>query len=217
MANRDYCSVKNCRYNSSSNKRTKRVSLHKIPTQSNLKTIWKWKREHLQERVVSEGVRLIASEYLSLMEMDILWNYVNWFCKSFQCLDSGQVTFRNLQNYKINFSYCLLLPGNKFQLHPSKCNKLRLTFARSPTKDELVEIAGCKIHTVQVVKLLGAYIQEELKWNSHVREMMKKLSWQTPVFFSVTKARQSSSWRPSSVLCCLHPICFTLWLPGLSF
>ena len=38
-----------------------------------------------------------------------------------------------------------------------------------------MEIAGSKIHTVQVVKLLGVYIQEDLKWNSHVREMTKKM------------------------------------------
>ena len=41
MVNRDYCSVKNCRFNSFSNKRTDRVSFHKIPTQSHLKTVWK--------------------------------------------------------------------------------------------------------------------------------------------------------------------------------
>ena len=64
--------------------------------------------------------------------------------------------------------------NNKFQLHPSKCNELRITFPRSPTKYELVEIAGCKINTVQVVKLLGVYIQEDLKWDSHVIEMTKK-------------------------------------------
>ena len=38
MVNRDYCSVKNCRYNSSSNKRTERFSFHK---QSHLTSIWK--------------------------------------------------------------------------------------------------------------------------------------------------------------------------------
>ena len=69
---------------------------------------------------------------------------------------------------------CTWSPNNKFQLHPSKCNELRITFARSPTNYELVEIAGCKINTVQVVKLLGVYIQEDLKWNSHVIEMTKK-------------------------------------------
>ena len=49
-----------------------------------------------------------------------------------------------------------------------------MSFAHSPTNHELVEIDGCKIETVQVVKLLGLYIQEDLKWNSHVSEMTKK-------------------------------------------
>ena len=34
---------------------------------------------------------------------------------------------------------------------------------------------GCKINTVQVVKLLRFYIQEDLKWYSHVTEMTKKV------------------------------------------
>ena len=49
-----------------------------------------------------------------------------------------------------------------------------MSFAHSPTNHELEEIDGCKIDTVQVVKLLGLYIQEDLKWNSHVCEMTKK-------------------------------------------
>ena len=46
-------------------------------------------------------------------------------------------------------------------------NYLRITLARSPTKHELVEIDGCKIETIQIVKLLGFY-------QSHVTEMTKK-------------------------------------------
>ena len=72
------------------------------------------------------------------------------------------------------YLYGLLTTSSKVQLHPSKCNELRITFACSPTKYELVEIAWCKINTVQVVKLLGVYIQEDLKWNSHVIEMTIK-------------------------------------------
>ena len=39
-----------------------------------------------------------------------------------------------------------------------KCRELRISFPRSPTNHELVEIDGCKIKTVQVVKLLAFYI-----------------------------------------------------------
>ena len=64
---------------------------------------------------------------------------------------------------------------NMFQLHSSKCNELKITFARSPKNHELVEIDGFEIHTVQVVKLVDFYSQEYVKGNSHVTEMTKKL------------------------------------------
>ena len=59
---------------------------------------------------------------------------------------------------------------NMFQLHSSKCNELKITFARSPKNHELVEIDGFEIHT-----LVDFYSQEHLKENSHVTEMTKKL------------------------------------------
>ena len=63
----------------------------------------------------------------------------------------------------------LLRPSSNWP--PHKRNVLRITFARSPKNNKLVEIDGCKVNTV--VKLLGFYIQEGLKWNSHVKEMAK--------------------------------------------
>ena len=64
---------------------------------------------------------------------------------------------------------------NKFQVHPCKCNELKITFEPSPKNRELVEIDGCKIHAVQAVKLVDFYLQEHLKGNSHETEMTKKL------------------------------------------
>ena len=59
-------------------------------------------------------------------------------------------------------------------------NYLRITLARSPTKHELVEIDGCKIETIQIVKLLGFY-------QSHVTEMTKKADKR--LYFSVQLKR----------------------------
>ena len=73
---------------------------------------------------------------------------------------------------------------NKFQLHPFKSNELKITFALSSKNRELVDIDRCKIHTVQVVKLVDFYIQEHLKGNSHVTEMIKKLPNE---FFTITE------------------------------
>ena len=35
--------------------------------------------------------------------------------------------------------------NNKFQLHPKKCNELRMTLSRSPANHELVQINGCRV------------------------------------------------------------------------
>ena len=52
---------------------------------------------------------------------------------------------------------------NSFQLHPKKCNELRVSFVRSPPSYDLIEINGSKVSAVSVVKLLGVYFQDNLK------------------------------------------------------
>ena len=63
---------------------------------------------------------------------------------------------------------------NSFKLHPKKCNELRVSFVRSPTSYELIEINGSKVSSVRVVKLLGVYFQDNLKCNNHVSETIDK-------------------------------------------
>ena len=63
---------------------------------------------------------------------------------------------------------------NSFQLHPKKCNEPRVSFVRSPTSYELIKINGSKVSSARVVKLLGVYFQDNLKWNNHVSETIKK-------------------------------------------
>lgn len=63
---------------------------------------------------------------------------------------------------------------NSFQLDPKKCNELRVSFVRSSPSNDLIEINGSKVSAVSVVKLLGVYFQDNLKWNTHVTETIKK-------------------------------------------
>jgi len=63
---------------------------------------------------------------------------------------------------------------NLFQLHPKICNELRVFFVRSPTSYELTEINGSKVSSVWVIKLLGVNFQDNLKWNNHFSETIKK-------------------------------------------
>ena len=77
---------------------------------------------------------------------------------------------------------------NSFHLHPKKCNELRVSFLRSPTSYEFIEINGSKVCSVRVVKLLGVYFQDNLKWNNHVSETIKKAVKRLYFSFNSVKA-----------------------------
>lgn len=63
---------------------------------------------------------------------------------------------------------------NKFLIHPKKCKELRISFSRTPTEREDVTINGNIVSPVESVKILGVVLQNDLKWNSHVSESVKK-------------------------------------------
>lgn len=64
---------------------------------------------------------------------------------------------------------------NKFQLHPKKCKKLRISFSRSSAIRELASINETAIiDLVKSVKVRGVIIQDNLKWNQHVDATVKK-------------------------------------------
>lgn len=82
---------------------------------------------------------------------------------------------------------------NLFQLLPKKCNELRVSFVRSPTSYELMEINGSKVSSVRIVKLLGVYFQDNLKWNTHVSETIKKAVKRLYFLIQLKRAKVPSS------------------------
>ena len=65
---------------------------------------------------------------------------------------------------------------NKFQLNESKCNELRISFAKPAADFAPVVINGKAIEVVSTVKLLGLNISSDLRWNCHVAEISKKVA-----------------------------------------
>ena len=63
---------------------------------------------------------------------------------------------------------------NKFLLHPKKCKELRISFSRESTERDSVTINGNVITPVESVKILGVTLQNDLKRNSHVSEVVNK-------------------------------------------
>ena len=63
----------------------------------------------------------------------------------------------------------------KFQLHPKKCRKLRISFSPLSTNREPVHIDKTIVELVTSAKTLGVHFQNNLKWNSHIDATVKKL------------------------------------------
>ena len=61
---------------------------------------------------------------------------------------------------------------NDFQLNESKCEQIRVYFAKKqPTKNP-VELKGKPLEVVS--KIVGLNTSNDLKWNGHISELVKK-------------------------------------------
>ena len=65
--------------------------------------------------------------------------------------------------------------NDKFQSNEGKCKELRINFS-TKTNDNIhaIKINGKEIDTVPQAKILGLHVSNDLKWNSHINEVIKK-------------------------------------------
>ena len=66
--------------------------------------------------------------------------------------------------------------ADRFQLNEAKCKELQICFARSKRSFPPVVINNKNIEVVKSAKLLGLLISDDLKWNAHVAEIVKKVA-----------------------------------------
>lgn len=63
---------------------------------------------------------------------------------------------------------------DKFQLNETKCKELQISFSRSADSFEAVTINNKSIEVVTSVKRLALTIPNNLKWNAHIENVIKK-------------------------------------------
>ena len=63
---------------------------------------------------------------------------------------------------------------DKFQLNETKCKELQISFSRSVDSFEAVTINNKPIEVVTSVKLLSLTISNNLKWDAHIENVIKK-------------------------------------------
>ena len=78
---------------------------------------------------------------------------------------------------------------NRVVLNPDKCKELRISFARNPEAFDPVSIDGNEIEVVSSAKLLGITISDNLTWNAHVNEVVKKASKKLYFLVQLKRAR----------------------------
>ena len=66
--------------------------------------------------------------------------------------------------------------GNKFQLNPSKCKELVVSFKRNQSNFPPISINGSQIERVEKLSILGLSITRDLKWNDHVDKIVNTAS-----------------------------------------
>eukprot|EP00057_Strongylocentrotus_purpuratus_P023181 XP_011677655.1 PREDICTED: RNA-directed DNA polymerase from mobile element jockey-like [Strongylocentrotus purpuratus] len=64
----------------------------------------------------------------------------------------------------------------QLRLNPAKCKVMQVSFARAAITSPRIELCNNVLEEVKELKLLGVIIQANLRWNSHVNEIIKKAS-----------------------------------------
>ena len=80
---------------------------------------------------------------------------------------------------------------NRVQLHPDKCKELRISFTKqTPNFDPLV-INNNEVDVVKSAKLLGVTISNDLTWNIHIDNIIKKVNKRIYFLIQLKRAKVS--------------------------
>lgn len=95
---------------------------------------------------------------------------------------------------------------DNFQLNEAKCKELRISFTRGNLAFDPIVINNKQIDTVSSVKLLGLNISNDLKWNTHISEIVHKVSSRLYFLRQLKRACPTIDDLLSFYLTCVRPI-----------
>ena len=82
---------------------------------------------------------------------------------------------------------------NKMQLNASKCKELVISFAKSEEEFPSLKITSCQIERVNHVRILALTISNDLKWNQHVANIVKKANKRIYFIIQLKRAHVSKA------------------------
>ena len=95
---------------------------------------------------------------------------------------------------------------NKLQLNETKCKAMRISFAKKAPDFAPVLINDKAIDVVANVKLLGLNITNDLKWNCHVSEIIRKVSTRLYFLKQLRRANVPTKELLTFYVTCIRPI-----------
>lgn len=75
--------------------------------------------------------------------------------------------------------------NNHMKLNPKKCTAMRITFMKNPPEPEILCIGDSQLPYVSTFKILGVHIQQNLKWDTQINEILKKCNKKLYMFRQV--------------------------------
>ena len=96
---------------------------------------------------------------------------------------------------------------NRFQLNIDKCKEIRISFSKNNADLPPLFINGQELEVVQNAKLLGVTITNNLSWNLHINETIKKASKRLYFLRQLKRARVPTSDLVRFYTCCIRSVC----------
>ena len=123
-----------------------------------------------QGTILGPWLFLILINDLSITDTD-LWKYVDDTTVSETVDKNQQSRAQTIANEMSQWSQ-----NNKMKLNEEKCKELRISFSKVPRDFNPILINNKSIRVVKSVKLLGLSFDNNLTWNLHIEEVVKKVS-----------------------------------------
>ena len=95
---------------------------------------------------------------------------------------------------------------DKFQLNETECKEFQISFSRSADSFEAVTINNKPTEVVTTVKLLGLTISNNLKWNAHIENIIKKGSSRLYQLRQLKRAKGDPALLVCFYTTCIRPV-----------
>ncbi len=130
-----------------------------------------------------------------------IWKYVDDTTIS-EMIPKGQGS--DLQGVVDDLSRQVAMNG--FQLNEDKCKELHISFSRSSFEFDAIVVNNKELKCVQKVKLLGVTLSDDLKWNAHIVEIVKKVNKRLYFLRQLKRAQVKSKELITFYLTCIRPV-----------